>query len=370
MYETEISKLDPRKRRLFFFPELPDDSDGYGLAVKKDVNSFSFNSGDVVVFLSDRKMAQDHPVVVALHAKGAEVKQVLRNRSKLYIIGELVSLRHPSHFYGFRYHKELMLPEIVWEYVFCGDVIFYNYAKNFLKYRELCVRFHNLWSKLILRRKWGEVTTGFKFWILNLGYGSKLEQSIALDNQCSKVFISDSDRDFFKLITGQSSLITMPVIDSSFEAKVERDYNVFHDHMLRIVWFGTVVSHNVYGLKWFIDKVYKPLYNSGFPVELHLFGRNTQLYNQPKYNIFGIGRFNGDGLPLNGNALFINPDLLGGGVKMKMQFMLENGLHIITTPFGMDGYEGIGAMKNLRIVQPNNWINELKEMIANLKNGD
>jgi hypothetical protein len=42
---------------------------------------------------------------------------------------------------------------------------------------------------------------------------------------------------------------------------------------------------------------------------------------------------------MDGNGLFVIPDLLGGGIKVKTGDALRQGVPFVTTPFGAEGYE-------------------------------
>ena len=43
------------------------------------------------------------------------------------------------------------------------------------------------------------------------------------------------------------------------------------------------------------------------------------------------------GLPLF-PAIYVNPDVIGGGIKLKLMNLMEEGVPFISTPFGFEGY--------------------------------
>lgn len=359
-----MQELTFERMRLYLFPELPFQFDGYGLAVLKDFQRFDYAEGDYLVFFTDK--IEDFPLDLKIELAQKKVKLILvqRNRSWSHILKELVCLRHPSHFYGKSYQRALQLPDVTWDYIFCGDVIFYYHLKDFVKYKSMLVRFHNLWSKLVWRAQWKNVDTGWRFMFFNLWLGKRLEKRISLDANCQKAFITKSDLAFYETITGDSTAVLLPVIDARAYGRASIKVELLERGMLHIVWFGTVVAHNTYGVKWFINDVFKPLRKRGWDVAFHLYGRHTEQFDEPNAAIYAYGRFDGDGLPRGGRGLFINPDLLGGGVKLKMQFMLENGLNILSTPFGMDGYEDISAIDSLSIKKPEDWLGHLISLFS------
>ena len=38
------------------------------------------------------------------------------------------------------------------------------------------------------------------------------------------------------------------------------------------------------------------------------------------------------------NSLYVNPDIVGGGIKLKLMDLLEGGIPFISSPFGYEGY--------------------------------
>lgn len=342
--------------RLFLFPELPLLNDGYGIAVLRDYERFKFNSGDYLIFFTD--YVQSFPIEIRndISEKGANLTVIRRNRSLKHTIYELVNLRHPSHFYGNKYHSELKLPEITWDYVFCGDVVFYYHVKRFIKTKLLFIRFHNLWSKLVWRAIWKGINPGLKFSFFNLWLGSRLEKAISKDVNANKAFINDTDLQFFYSITGDKKLELLPVVSNLNISKSIESLKIWDNDTLNIIWFGSVVAHNVLGVEWFIKNVFIPLKLQGKNVKFYLYGKQTEKFFNPNQSIYAFGKFKGDGVPLSGNGIFINPDLLGGGVKLKMQFFIENGLNVLSTPFGLDGYNSINDIKNLFVKNPEEWL--------------
>jgi hypothetical protein len=70
-----------------------------------------------------------------------------------------------------------------------------------------------------------------------------------------------------------------------------------------------------------------------------MWGVGTERFANPQNGVYGHGFRRENGLPFDGDGLFVIPDLLGGGIKIKTGDALADGRAFITTPFGMEGYE-------------------------------
>jgi len=108
----------------------------------------------------------------------------------------------------------------------------------------------------------------------------------------------------------------------------------------RIIWFGGISSHKVAGLKLFIKEIMPRLLILDSRYEMHIFGSNTEklLYlEDEKIQIHGF--YDSHNLPFNGEGIFINPDLSGIGIKIKLLKLMQTGAFFISTPEGFHGYE-------------------------------
>jgi hypothetical protein len=106
----------------------------------------------------------------------------------------------------------------------------------------------------------------------------------------------------------------------------------------KLVWMGGVESHKKKSMQWFIESVF-PVIKSEIPdVEFHIWGNRTKQFDNPSCGVFGYGFYNGNDFPFKISALYVNPDIIGGGVKVKLATYFENGLKFISTPFGFEGY--------------------------------
>ena len=181
------------------------------------------------------------------------------------------------------------------------------------------------------------------------------------DNNCRKIFISKEDQSYYTSMFGKSQ-------DSEVWAfvptKGELAWSTFKQ---KIVWFGGIDAHKKSSVDWFIKEVFFPLKKIVPKVEFHLYGAGTDFYNNEKNSIYGHGFFNGEGLPET-NCLYVNPDIVGGGVKMKLMDLFREGVPFITTPFGFEGYESnLSDQKHCYVIEPNQWVETIQAILTKSK---
>lgn len=117
-------------------------------------------------------------------------------------------------------------------------------------------------------------------------------------------------------------------------------------------------------MDYFIRNIF-PKIKVSFPkLELHLHGSGTEIFDNIDLGVFGHGRCEGNDIPHAIDKLFLNPDITGGGVKIKQKTYLEHNLRFISTPFGHVGYS-LKCIDNLNSVKKpiNNWSNSIIQMI-------
>jgi hypothetical protein len=215
--------------------------------------------------------------------------------------------------------------------IFCGDVIFYNALRALFPGHRMTVRFHNLFGLARSRWEWRASTIDTHF-RLTLSLTSRLERKICSDPLVHPIFINPRERDFFQLMwPGRSSEVWGVDVVPSAAPSVPKHR--------RLLYMGGTASHQVVGIRLLLERVLPSLRSAVPGVEFHLWGEGTERFARPADGVFGHGFWRGEGLPLNGDGLFVIPDLLGGGIKVKTGDALREGLAFITTPFGAEGYD-------------------------------
>jgi len=181
-----------------------------------------------------------------------------------------------------------------------------------------------------------------------------------LDPLVHKTFLTEEDATYYHLITGNTDYDVWKT-----KISVKRE---FYNEIKQIVWFGGIEGHKKYSVKWFLEEIW-PSIHQDFPyLEFHLYGRYSEQYHDEKLNVVGHGFYQNKDWPYMDSGLYINPDLMGGGIKIKVQSYLENGIRFISTPFGYEGYEKSFIDDVQCYVVPSQyWRTKIKEIIKDSK---
>jgi hypothetical protein len=178
---------------------------------------------------------------------------------------------------------------------------------------------------------------------INLATYPALERRVFTDRNVSLIFASDTDQRFHALhFPGAPSEVW------TIKTSVNPDVRV--PTQPRLIHFGGVSVHKAAGLRYFIRRIYPDIRRFHPRIELHLHGVGTRQLDDRQNGVYGHGRLESLGIPHGGDGLFVNPDLLGGGIKIKVGDWLEWGVPFISTPFGVDGYSI--AQSPHRIIAP------------------
>lgn len=340
---------------LYFFPEAPVSTNGYGCAVRSDYLRLKPKKEDTIIWYTNNI---DHDYKSA--------NDIIIKREPLWSVKRVISVLQGKVSVEVKSH-DLRILHSNYDSIFCGDVIAYRALRSLFPDTHIAVRFHNCFSRIRHRMQLLKVSSSDWKFIINLASLSRLESEIFRDKNCTKIFITEEDRDYYSMMTGKSSdCIIWPFsIDKSKGIK-NRDIFNPNTKIRKIVWFGGVEAHKSDSVKWFIKEIYPYLKEWNNNIEFHLWGKNTEKFNCPHDRIFAHGYYDGSDFPFADEALYINPDIIGGGVKTKLQSYYENGIPFITTPFGFEGYDkSLVDDRFCMVEQPENWIksiiNRIKE---------
>jgi len=305
--------------RLICLPCDPVSPGGYNRVASDDLRRLGSVQGDVVcVYLERGKAAAATSLIVHRPRRGGWRQLVNLCRLKPF---SNIGVSQLARLVG-----ALPVTDI-----FCGDVIFYDALRAMFPSKRMTVRFHNFFALAAARHWWrgGAVDSHFR---MTLGLAARLERRICNDDLVFPIFINPRERDLFQLMYPQRECDVWGV-------ETEPAAEVLLPTRPRLVYMGGTASHQVVGLKYLIATVLPPLRANHPSVELHLWGHGTQNFHAPHRGVFGYGFWAGEGLPLQGDGLFVIPDLFGGGIKVKTGDALSAGIAFITTPFGAEGYQ-------------------------------
>lgn len=66
-------------------------------------------------------------------------------------------------------------------------------------------------------------------------------------------------------------------------------------------------------------------------------------------------------------SLYINPDIIGGGIKLKLQTLIEAGVPFISSVFGFEGYShSIIDNRYIIVEEEANWVKKLLNLSNNI----
>lgn len=308
---------------LILFPESSSLKNGYGIAVDIGYEILAPTEDDLIIwYTNDKDLPRYKDSDFVLSRPGLFSFQRLSNML-------LNKLGTETDISDFRFIKGKKFNRI-----HCDDVVFYRAIRKLFPDKQINVRFHNCFSRILDRKR----VLGMKmdlFFELKLRAYAMLEREIFKDKKCHKIFISDEDLKYYVSMTGCYDATVWPL-------KVDDSKGLNNRHEIRydnkLIWIGGVQDHKKKSMIWFINEIF-PKIRSRIPdAEFHLWGMNTLKFNSPDQNIYGHGFYSGSSIPFKDSGLFVNPDIIGGGVKLKIKTYFELGVPFITTPFGFEGY--------------------------------
>ena len=325
---------------LYIFPILPSKSNGYGIAVASDFARLNPKKDDVVIWYTSRT--------------DTSYRQVLKRPSKLaFSRATKVLLNKVNCEVTAMELKKIDFDCNKVDSIFCGDVIFYRALRKIFPQKMITVRFHNCFGRIKDRIRLIDEPVNLKFKIqANAFY--RLEKEIFKDTNTYKIFITKEDRDYYTSNFGiESDSEVWAFVPDMNRAIAKRN----DKHKNKLVHFGGIQSHKIDGLKWFVKDVFLPLREKVPAIEFHLYGNGTESFDDKVNGIYGHGFYKQDGLPDTDCGLYINPDLIGGGVKIKLMSYFEEGASFITTPFGYEGYpKELIDNQFYYVVEKNQWL--------------
>jgi hypothetical protein len=233
--------------------------------------------------------------------------------------------------------------------IFCGEITLYRALRQAFPNVHLQVRFHNFFSVLTCRNTFFRYKLPF-ITKLNFFLLTRLEREILSDRNVTPIFITKEEFNFFRVIHPAKQAYCWSVVKANYTQSTSELTAI----KPIIVWFGGVSMHKSYSLRYFINHIFPQLKKPIPELSFHMFGKGTENLSDEAMHIHGHGFYEGTELPYGKEALYINPDLLGGGVKLKIGDLLEAGVPFISTPFGVEGYT-IHSQANIIIAEIDSW---------------
>lgn len=330
---------------LYIFPDAASHHNGYGVAVLDAYNRLKPKPEDIVVWYTKEanvpyKKENDY-VISKNISTWKRIKNVLRCRPSTELTsGDLAFLK-----------------DMKFDHIHCDEILFFHALRGLFPDQFMTVRFHNVFSRILDRKRLMGLNIDAKFHLI-LYLCRKSEIEIMRDKNCHKIFISNEDRDYYTSMFGKYE--DSEVWPFNPEGIGDIAWTTFDK---KLVWFGGVDAHKAASVDWFIKEVFKPLKLRVPKLEFHLYGAGTERFSDDHCSIYGHGFHKGSGMPEK-NCLYVNPDTVGGGVKMKLMDLFRAGVPFISTPFGFEGYnKNLIDNKHCYVVEPDKWIDTIEKIL-------
>lgn len=107
-----------------------------------------------------------------------------------------------------------------------------------------------------------------------------------------------------------------------------------------ILYLGSADLRKGGGLKVFIDECWPKVVRAHPDARLVMAGRGTELYSRPEVCVEGIGYEADESAFLSRGYIFVNPQLIGSGIKLKSLVAMMRGKALVTTSTGAEGIPG------------------------------
>ena len=331
---------------LFIFPESASLKSGYGIGVDYAYRRLQPKEEDLVVWYTEDK---DFPY--------KRNQDIVINR-KIPIYKRIINVLKCRPSTELSASDLSFLKGKVFNHIHCDEIIFFHALRHYYPSQHIDVRLHNVFARILERKRIVGLPVDPLFHLI-LYLCRKSEREIFRDKNSRKIFISKEDMDYYTSMFGKTSDAEVwPYIP---HVKKEPLWKVNTE---KLVWFGGLDAHKISSVQWFVDEVFLKLKEKHNNLELYLYGRGTERFNDEKNDIHGRGFYQGnDKWPLR-NSLYINPDIIGGGIKLKLMSLLEDGIPFITTPFGFEGYSpNIADGITCHVVECEKWFTVIEDII-------
>jgi len=340
--------------KLYLFPAPADINGGYNIAVKDAYDRINPSESDDILWccLFKPDCAKEHHFIhyytpfYSLHT----IKKVCTGR-----LNTELSLEDLKFTFGKDYEE-----------IHCDDVIFYKAIRKIFPDKKISVRFHNCFARIADRSRLLNIKSDWRF-EGKLRLSTRLEREIFVDPLVHKIFITSEDANYYHLMTGKNDYSIWTLIPD--KEKIIQNRNFKRNIVNKVVWYGGVEGHKISSINWFINQIFPEIKKRIPSLEFHLFGRNTEKFNNASIGIFSHGEYKGDDMPLKQEALYINPDILGGGIKVKIQTYFNNGVTFISSPFGFEGYD-TDLIDNdfCYVVEESKWVEQIIKIFEGFRN--
>ena len=123
-----------------------------------------------------------------------------------------------------------------------------------------------------------------------------------------------------------------------FLKKESLEIATLNERKKRVAFIGSAIDFNIKSVEWFIANVWPLVLKKNSNAEFHVYGKVSNYVRKEK-NVYAHGFVEDNSHIYRDNLIFVNPILMGGGLKIKCIEALLYGKPLITTSVGAQGIE-------------------------------
>lgn len=338
-YQTpDLLRLPSCARRLIVLPDVPGNRSGYQKAVQADLDRLRPTASDVVVVFTDELTSPPGFLRIS-RLQGRFLRRVFNS----------IRLRPSAELTTSALAIALSRQTEPFDQIFCGDSVLYRALRTMFPRAHMLCRFHNLFSISGFRIRMRSQRVNWRFAHVVAAF-TRLESRILRDRNTSPIFITVEELHHASVAFPGLRGHVWPI----YSEPITPSPSIRPPTTRRLVFMGSLASHTRSGVDHLVSSVFPRLRLLMPEVELYLYGSGTEAFESPGSGIHGCGRYPGDDVPFQGDALYVVPDAVGGGIKVKVRDLLIARVPFITTHFGAEGYD-LGGSPHVLIADIDDW---------------
>jgi glycosyltransferase involved in cell wall biosynthesis len=196
------------------------------------------------------------------------------------------------------------------------------------------------------------------FWSVELSKIRRFERQTAEQSDLFFAISDDDDRYYKEALKCETDgIISCYLDDHYFKMPEQRDTNT-------LLFLGGADMRKSIGLRRFLEVTWPQIRKKRPEARLILGGKNTKRFNNPSENVTGLGFVEDEFSFLSRGNIFINPQTIGAGIKIKSIVALAAGKVLVTTPTGA---EGIGLKDTIHCVIEEDFNHQASQIVALLE---
>lgn len=345
-------------------PSYPGDKDGYQIAIRTSLKVYTTIFYPIWCFVIVPKHIQpsdfskefpDINFIVIRYDQEPKWKRFLKGFFSFYpaafrnfmecrskLTGKFQEITHPIDFVGFE------------------DVPLY-YFKDILNRigcspRGWLLHSHNVMADIFKNIALGKNIFYRMAWDYESWRNKRFEENAIRDCSC---LLTITEEDFSRY-RELYSLEPKGVLSVSFPDVAQIP---FSRRPHRCLFLGGIDARKKQGLQWFIKEIWGKIIQEIPDTEFHIAGSGSESFQGISKGIKVYGRVQSATDFLNSGTIFINPQLVGSGVKLKSIDALRSGLALISTIEGAKGLNGQNGRDYFSSDRPKDLIKAIVELL-------